>query len=173
MNHVQRTSPITLDEYRDYLQSWDGVRYKTFGCSRSGIDCLRFIIVVQDWLHGWDTDALPAIPQPSNQIALHDARATFRIIRWVSDRYPNDTIWNRKQSRETLVLSPGDILVARNQIYPGHALIGGPMRNTCWHALPDSSLPHQGCVHMTGIGSAFNAGLIKVSRMKESLLVTG
>jgi len=173
MNHVVRTEPITEEEFDNELRSWEGTPYLENGCSRAGIDCLRFIVLMQDWLHGWDTKKLSPIPQRSGQISIHAPKEVFKVIQWMQDRYPNEQVWDRKLDRSEFDLRPSDIVVVRNQINPGHALLGGVSKNTCWHALPHPSLKHGGNVHETSIGWCLTMGIVSVYRVKESLLVPG
>ena len=170
MSHVIRTEPITLEEFEAELRSWDGVPYQDCGQTKGGIDCLRFLIVIQDWLHGWDTAQLPPIPKKPPQTAINDPRTAFEIVKWVSARYPNEKIWDHRQPKEDLQSGPGDVFVVRNQEHPGHALIGGLRPYTCWHATNDLSLKYGGNVHETSVGWCFMTGLVQVNRMKESLL---
>lgn len=169
MKHVIRTEPITQDEFREELLSWNGTPYQENGCDRAGIDCLRFIVLLQDWLHGWDTKKLPSIPKRSGQISIHSPKEAFRIVKWMENRFPNEQVWENDGS--AFQLQAGDIVVVRNQVHPGHALLGGPDTNTCWHSLPHPSLEHGGKVHQTSIGWCRMTGLVSVYRMKESLLV--
>lgn len=114
---------------------------------------------------------LPPIPTPSNQIAINAPRQAFKIIKWMQNRYPSERTWGRKDDRATLQVLPGDTVIVRNQIHPGHGLIGGPRRNTCWHAFREASLPMGGDVHETSVGWCLGEGLLQVWHMKESLLV--
>lgn len=131
---------------------------------------MRFLVIMQDWLHGWDTKQLPPIPKKAPQTAINNPKGSFEIIRWVSARYPNQRVWTHRDPQEGLEIGPGDVLVVRNQTNPGHGLIGGIRPNTCWHAMNDLSLRHKGNVHETSLGWCFMMGLFQVNRMKESLL---
>jgi hypothetical protein len=170
MTHIVRKEPITLEEYAAKLEEWRGVRYVDSGMSKGGIDCLRFVIVIADWLHGWDTSRLPPIPKKPKQTALHDPRTSFRIVKFVRARYPSEVVWHRKMLKEALDLKPGDCLLVRNQVHPGHGLIAGPEKNTCWHSINHPSLPHGGNVHETSLGWCFQTGLLEVFRGSEMLL---
>lgn len=170
MRHVIRTEPITMEEFGACLREWEGVRYEDSGMSKSGIDCLRFVVVMLDWLHGWDTDRLPPIPKKPKQTALNDYKTAFRIVQWVRDRYPHEVIWKSKMAQDALDLQPADVLVVRNQVHPGHGLIAGVEKNTCWHSFNHPSLAHGGNVHQTSLGWCFQLGLVEVFRPTESLL---
>lgn len=169
--HVVRTEPITLDEYAAELESWRNTRYVDSGDSKRGIDCLRFMVRITDWLHGWDYHKLPPAPKKPPQTSIHDPKTAFRVVQWTRKRYaPNSIIWENNQQIDQQDLWPGDIIVVRNQLHPGHAVVGGVRHNTCWHSLPDISLAHGGNVHETSIGWCNMIGVVAIFRCENSLL---
>lgn len=157
---------ITLQEYEDYLQSWQGVPYRDGGMSRQGVDCLRFVVLVGDWLHGWDSSQMDKPPTLSKQTALHDGEMTLRVVRWTRQRYPNELI----RVDEHYETRPGDVVVCRNQVNPGHGLIAGSRPNELWHALNGSAVNQRGEVFKTNLGWCMAKGIVCAFRPTESLL---
>ncbi len=171
MPYAVRVEPITLEEYASKLASWRGTRYVDSGCTKGGIDCLRFAVLIMDWLHGWDTDMMPPAPKLPPQTAIHDPKSVFKILDWIRDRYsPNHLSWKKNQPIDEQDLWPGDLIACRNQVHPGHAVVAGPRHNTCWHSLPDISLKHGGNVHETSIGWCNMIGVTLIIRCEHILL---
>lgn len=137
--------PISLDDYSAKLAEWEGTPYRdtTMRCG-VGVDCVRFVVAIADWLHGFDTEALPPPPVLPRQTSLHNASLAWSVVRWLRERYkPNQTIWKPDDSSFPFPeLRPGDILCVKTEIHPGHAMIAGPRPNELWHSY--NSLPRGG-----------------------------
>lgn len=169
MTHVVRTSPITLEEYEDYLRSWHHVPYRDGGMSRQGVNCLNFVVLIADWLHGWDTAKLPKVPVRPKQTSLHNKTEAFRIIKWVRNRYNGKVVWRANDGGDPPLL-PADVLVCKNQVHPGHGLIAGTRQNELWHAFNGPTVSQGGEVFSTALSQCQNMGMIESFRSEDILL---
>lgn len=118
-----------LERLEQVLQSWRGTPWlegQRCKGERGGVDCRYFVAGVLDELYG--VDHARALPRVANDIGVNDARAGARAVEAMMALYPH-TI-NRSGLAE-----PGDILIARRGMGPGHALIVGPRPNVAWHAM--------------------------------------
>lgn len=155
----------TLEAYGQWLLDWDDTPYHDGMCKRgAGVDCLRFLCAAYDWLHGYDVAALPPVPELSPQTSMHDAGASWGIVRFLEERYPDHEIIRIRRGVPTRPLRPADALVVRNARNPAHAIIAGVERNVLWHSLNSLGADHGGGVCRTGLGWATAKGILRVWR---------
>lgn len=157
---------ITLDEYESFLQSWNGVPYRDCGMTRQGVDCFRFVVLVLDWLHGWDSSSLEEPPKLPKQTAHHDREKALDVVRWTRQRYPNELI----RVDDHYATRPGDVIVCKDKVNEGHGLIAGSRPNEVWHSLNGCTINQRGEVFKTNLGWCLSKGIMCVFRPTESLL---
>lgn len=140
---------ITLEAYADKLKEWEGTPYKDSSMKiQSGVDCVRFVVAVSDWLHGFRTEDMPPVPVRPPQTSLHNPEEAWAVVRWLLRRYPmHETIWSGEMEGDPS-FEPGDILCVRTEENPGHAMIAGPESNVLWHA---NNSRRWKCVHPTAM----------------------
>ena len=166
---------ITLEQYEAELRSWEGTRYVDGAMEKQkGADCLRFVVAMADWLHGYSSEQLPAIPRLPRQTSLHDEGNAWGMVRWLQQRYPNRVVWSLDDANRGIEpdVCPGDIICVKNQVHPGHALIAGTRKNEFWHTFNSRSMSARGHVHTTNLHWCGCAGMVRVWRLTESLLCT-
>ena len=136
------------------IESWEGTPYMAGQQAKgAGVDCVRFVTSILDFLVGVKTDysTLPA------DASLHARDACIAGMLSIKRRYPCDTVFHSERMNAKRVVQPGDVVVVgAPQGGPGHAMIVGPRPNTLWH----SAHPN---VHMTGL--SFIVGEQKVYRV--------
>jgi len=121
-------------------------------------DCIRFVTGVLDTLYGWRRELPKNHPLDT---ALHSPEEAWAALRNLLRLYPEaeqvpprmDGVWE---------VQPGDIVVTGpSQGGPGHAILVGPDKNTCWEAAD----PH---VCKIGIGLSYRTQRVyKVYRMNN------
>lgn len=137
------------------LVSWEETPYVP-GQQRKGrdggVDCIRFGCAVLDELYRRPlTDLPPRAPDAS----MHDRAGSFSVMRQIIRRYPDHI------AVEDGSVEPGDVLVVGpNSGGPGHMMIVGHQRNTCWQA-------SAGRVHFTGLSLPASATLFRTFRMVD------
>lgn len=166
---ILRTDKITSIEYAEHLETWRGVPYRDGGYDHRGIDCVRFVVRIIDWLHGYDSMMMEDPPKLPKQIALHDPEKADNVVAWLRRRWANTCIW-RSSFDAPLDVQPGDLVIVKNQVHPGHALIAGPRRCELWHSLNSGTLAKRGHVFPTSLSWATSTGICMVYRFPESLL---
>lgn len=159
---------IPIEEYDEFLQSWDKVPYRDGGGTRQGVDCFRFAVVVLDFLSGMEggPELSPKLPRETSQ---HDQKATWGVIDWLVTRYNGESVWRRSDGGLPS-LEPGDIVLVNCGELPGHVLVAGAQKNILWHAVNAPFLSTGGCVQKTSLGWAITKGLVRVWRCRNSQL---
>lgn len=150
---------IVASDFATFLETWRGVPYRDCGDTRQGVDCLRFAIIVLDWLHGFDAKTLPPVPLLPKQTAINNPKKAQDVVKFVRDRYKNVRVpVSYYESR------PGDVIVCRNQIHEGHVLVAGPQRNVIWHSVNLGTSPKGGCVYPVAVQWCYTVGILCVFR---------
>ena len=127
---------VTLEDYAAKLAEWENTPYRntTMQCG-FGVDCVRFVVAIVDWLHGFQTECMPDVPVLPPQTSTHQPTLAWSVVRWLLQRYPqHETVWT-PESDMFPVIEPGDIFCIRTEENPGHAMIAGPKRNVLWHSM--------------------------------------
>jgi hypothetical protein len=133
------TNPKGILALQSVLTKWAGTPYMPgqIVC-QVGCDCVRFIAGILDELHGIDTfKNLPYRLSPST--SLHDRNEAIKSSRILISRYECTKLSGDE-------VQPGDVVVVRNGVGPGHVFIVGPTPNTLWHCINEAGA----C--MTGFG---------------------
>jgi hypothetical protein len=159
---MHRTTTISLLAYETFLKEWEGVPYRDCGMSKQGVDCLRFVVLVLDWLHGWDSTQMPLPPLLPRQTSLHSEMLVQDVVRFVRNRYPHSLL----HPDSSYIIHPGDVVVCRNEVHEGHALVGGSRPNEAWHSLSNVG----GGVSKTSLAWCRTIGISCIFRPTESLL---
>ncbi len=161
-----------MQQFETELRGWERTPYKDTMMQRGvGVDCVRFVVAIADFIHGYDTEALPAVPELPPQASLHSETLAWKVVRWLQRRYPTKTIWScEKNANDIPDVTPGCILCVKNQVHPGHALIAGPRKNVLWHCINGPSLDFGGHVHETNLHWCLSTGLLRVWKPTETLL---
>jgi len=154
-------------EYAAFLTSWEGVPYRDGGCTQQGVDCIRFAVIVLDWLHGL-TGGAEACPKLPKQTSLHNPQGAESVVSWLSARYLNNRRVGVCCGDQTYIskdLEAGSCAVLScdsgwsQSKTPNHILVAGAEPYTLWHCVNGDSLPHGGCVQKTSVGWAAQNGL--------------
>ena len=169
---IHHTLMITLEQFEAELRSWERTPYKDTMMKKGvGVDCLRFVLAMGDWLHGFNTAKMPRIPKLPPQTSLHSETLAWKVVRKLQRRYEAETIWTNEDNAETIPdLEPGNILCVKNEIHPGHVLIAGTRKNVIWHCINSHSLEFGGHVHETNLHWCLEIGLLRVWKLPHSLL---
>lgn len=162
---------ISLEQFEAELQSWHRTPYKdTMMRKGVGVDCIRFVVAMADFIHGWNTSSLPKIPLLPKQTALHSKLLAWDVVRWMEQRYPHKTKWSQGRNKDKPDVSPGDIICIKNEVHPGHVLIAGTRKNVFWHSINGVQLDFGGHVHETNLHWCMSTGLVRVWSLIENKL---
>lgn len=161
----------TLEDFQAELDSWRDTGYcHNKGVKGDGVDCLRFAVAIEDWLHGYDPSQLPKCPKLPVQTALHNPRAAIRIANFLRKRYPSFIVWDHREPpcdiREFELL-PGDFIVTNNTSHPGHVMVAAPRKNVVFHANSVVGMDHHGGVIESSLGEAYRYGLQWIFRSER------
>lgn len=109
------------------LQGWYHTPYVAGQQQRGvGVDCVRFFAGVVDELYGTQRVPLDRMPQ---DMAMHDREGAIGVLRTMLRTYPELAVVTDGS------VEPMDVLVVAHPAGgPGHVMLGGPQRNTLWHA---------------------------------------
>lgn len=107
------------------LLSWEGTPYmRGQRVKRTAVDCVNFLAGVLDALY--KSVPLPVLKMPLD-IGIHSKRDSWIMNRRLIEAYPHISVRNND-------VEPGDVILAKRGLGPGHVLIVGPELNTVWHA---------------------------------------
>lgn len=164
---------IVLEQFEEELRSWERTPYKDTMMKKGvGVDCIHFVVAMQDWLHGFNTAKMPRVPKLPPQTSTHSETLAWKVVRWMQRRYQPEVIWTCDDNANTIPeLTPGCVALVKNEIYPGHVLLAGPRQNVLWHCINAYSLEFGGNVHETNLYWCLETGLLRVWKLPHSLLI--
>jgi|LauGreDrversion4_2_1035121.scaffolds.fasta_scaffold07313_2 hypothetical protein len=140
----------TLAEFNDELQGWYATPYRhgiSIKGSHGGVDCVRFVVSMLEWLHGRKADA-GCIPFDFPASAAYVAKfPAVDVFNWMTDRYPCHVVYRKGRDSEMPELAPADVVVLEHtDEEPCHMMIAGD--GVIWHS---NNWLHGGRVSWTGL----------------------
>lgn len=155
----------SIDRYAAWLQSWENTGYHDGMCKRgAGVDCLRFVCATLDWLHGFDSDKLPPIPNFPPQTSMHRPDLAWSVVGSLEARYPCYRLKLRNRM-PIEPLRPADVLIVKNAVNPAHVMIAGVQLNVLWHSMNNKGADRNGGVARSSLGCAQTCGILRIWRM--------
>lgn len=156
----------TKSEFLAELQSWHGTPYRHGVSIRGqGVDCVRFVVSMLEWLHGREASA-NCIPFDFPAQAAYCAQfPAIEVFNWMTSRYPNHKggiVFRKGRDLEVPILQPLDVLVLEHtDDEPVHMMICG-FDGRVWHSNNSSS---GGRVSWTGLTEQMRSAIWCVWRV--------
>ena len=153
----------TKSEILAELQSWHGTPYKHGVSVRGqGVDCVRFVVSMLEWLHGREASA-DCIPFDFPAQAAYCAKfPATQIINWMTSRYPHHTVFRKGRDIEASAMQPLDVIVLEHtDDEPVHLMICG-FDGRVWHSNNSGS---GGSVSWTGLTEKMRSSIWCVWRV--------
>jgi len=138
-------------EFLAELHSWAETPYR-HGISTKGpcggVDCVRFVVSVLEWLHGRNPSA-ECIPFDFPAQAAYCSRfPAMELFKWMTDRYASTTVYRKGRDSSVPPIMPADVIVLEHSDDdPCHMMLGG-VDGRVWHS---SNWAHGGRVAWTGM----------------------
>lgn len=139
----------TKQDFIAELQSWHGTPYAHGVSIRGqGVDCVRFVVSMLEWLHGREASA-DCIPFNFPAQAAFCAKfPALDVFNWMTARYPNRVVFRKGRDLEPPTIQPADVIVLEHSDDdPVHMMIGG-FDGRIWHS---NNWLHGGSVTWTGL----------------------
>jgi hypothetical protein len=158
----------TKSEFNAELESWFATPYR-HGISRKGIgggvDCVRFVVSMLEWLHGREASA-DCIPFDFPAQAAYCAKfPAIDVFNWMTNKYPNTIVYRKGRETEIPTIMPADVIVLEHSDEePCHMMLGG-FDGKVWHS---SGWMHGGGVAWTGMTNKMLESVWCIWRIDEA-----
>lgn len=141
----------TRAEFEAELQSWYGTPYAhgiSIKGAHGGVDCVRFVVSMLEWLHGREASA-DCVPFNFPAQAAYCAKfPAYEVFRWMTTRYPHEMVFRKGRGDEVGKIGPSDVIVLEHaDDEPVHMMMGG-YDGKVWHS---NNFLHGGSVTWTGL----------------------
>jgi hypothetical protein len=153
----------TKEDFIAELQSWHGTPYAHGVSIRGqGVDCVRFVVSMLEWLHGREASA-ECIPFNFPAQAAFCAKfPALEVFNWMNARYQNRVVFRKGRDSELPIIKPADVVVLEHSDdEPVHMMMGG-FDGKVWHS---NNWLHGGSVTWTGMTEQMRSSIWCVWRV--------
>lgn len=159
----------TKTEYLEFLDSWNNTPYRHDMCikgSNGGVDCVRFVTAVCEWLHGRNDDANCFPFKFSRMAGWCEKLPGIQVLKWFTERYEIPTAIYQKNKGVLPPILAGDLMVLDDAgDSPVHLMVGG-YENTVWHSTEVNKFNHG--VRCTSVTKSLGSRIWRIWRINAS-----
>lgn len=143
-----------IEKLNTCFERWRDTPYMSGNqCPGSGVDCVRWVTAVLDYMYGREPTDIKTLPTDGS---FHDKKGAVRAMIHIKRLYPHC-----KMIRDDV--QPGDLVIVGSPGGgPGHAMLVGTKPNTLWHCTPNDGVVETGWSLVVG-----NQQIFRVYRAKD------